>query len=144
MYPKLHPCLFRPEAIARDEIGNASLGNWAPCHEDVWGIAVWLHILLTSVLHGREWSPRPSYPQRNSSECICSKISPSFVTHYKYKRGLASQSRYGFAEEDRETIAHTERVQSFLVLPLCSLHPYLPFSSFCDVAQARRYFASSV
>jgi hypothetical protein len=30
--------------------------NWASCHEDVWGVEVYIHVFLTSAAGGGEWS----------------------------------------------------------------------------------------
>jgi hypothetical protein len=38
--------------------------NWAPCHEDVCGVEIWLYALLTLALDGGEWSP----------SCLCHLI----------------------------------------------------------------------
>lgn len=51
----------------------------------------------------------------------CSNISPSFVDRYGNKRGWPASPNT--AGENRQEIAHTERTQSFLLLPL----PFVTF-----------------
>jgi hypothetical protein len=58
----------------------------------------------------------------------------SFVDRYKYKPGSTSQ----------QVIVHTDRTKFFLVFPLALSILHFPFPSFCNVAQAQRYFVWSI
>jgi len=59
---------------------NYHLLNEAPCHEDVWGVEVWLHALLISALDGGEWLVMTQllYPQEraHSTHLIGSWVGP--------------------------------------------------------------------
>lgn len=56
---------------------------------------------------------------------------------------MVGDSRYNGGEKHRQVIAHTERTQSFLVLPFAA-YILLFLFCFCDVAQARVYFSSTL
>lgn len=65
----------------------------------------------------------------------CSKISPSSVDRYKFKRELTSQLWHGKGGEDGEARVHTERTQSLLAISILRL----PLFASCDVAEAWKY-----
>jgi hypothetical protein len=67
-----------------------------------------------------------------SSTYTCRKISPSFVDRYKYTSWRSAEVRGGRESDSAQGV----------LLPPFPFH--FPFPSYCEAAQARRYFGSDV
>jgi hypothetical protein len=82
----------------------------------------------------KEWSSRlgvgwiATLTIESTGTCTytCSKLSPSSVDRFKFKRGLTSQLWHGKGGEDAEARAHKERTQSLLAAPSHFLPPSSP------------------